>query len=233
MDPRDRFLVTVAPGRTFAEVGGLWGTVNERVTVAHAAGATALTMIDVTPPASPWWSAFDARCAERGVTAVDRISHNVLALATAPDAPSYDVVHCSGVLYHMPDPIRFLGALRRMTRRHLILTSAVTADVIRNEAGTLAVPAGSALFIPGLSAAERAVLHADWHPIVGDNALGITRDTRWNPEDFGPWWWLPTVTALSAMCEAAGFAIQGGSYTWNDRAYTLLLAVPQPSGPMD
>jgi hypothetical protein len=35
-DPRDVFLGRVARGRTFADVGGLWGVVNEKVSVAHA-----------------------------------------------------------------------------------------------------------------------------------------------------------------------------------------------------
>ena len=33
MDPRDRFIHRVTAGRSFVDVGGLWGTINERVTV--------------------------------------------------------------------------------------------------------------------------------------------------------------------------------------------------------
>ncbi len=46
---REQWVATAAVGKSFAEVGGLWGTVNEQVTVAAAAGATATTMIDVAP----------------------------------------------------------------------------------------------------------------------------------------------------------------------------------------
>jgi SAM-dependent methyltransferase len=224
-DPRDRFINHVAAGTSFAEIGGLWGTVNERVSVAHAAGARSLTMIDLSPAGSHWWQAFDLRCAERGVGDVVQISGDVLELSARPDAPAYDVVHCSGVLYHMPDPLKFLAALRRVTRQHLVLTSAVTADEIHNDAGSVTVPAGGALFVPALSPAERAVLHADWYPMLGEHALGITRDTEWNLNDFAPWWWLPTVRCLSGMCEAAGFTVVDGGHTWNDHAYTLLLRV--------
>jgi hypothetical protein len=123
----------------------------------------------------------------------------------------------------MPDPLRFLSALRRLTREHVVLTSSITADVISNSAGTLCVPAGGALFIPGLTDDERAIVRADWLPLVGENAGGITCPCTWNVNDFGPWWWLPTITALKAMCEAAGFAVLDGQTVWDDHAYTALL----------
>jgi hypothetical protein len=152
------------------------------------------------------------------------VSAEVLQLAAQPEPPTFDVVHCSGVLYHMPDPLRFLAALRRLTREHLVLTSSITADVISNDAGTLHVPSGSALFIPGLTAAEREVVRADWLPLVGENAGGITCGTTWRVDDFGPWWWLPTISALKAMCEAAGFRVIDGQTLWDDHAYTVLLS---------
>jgi hypothetical protein len=224
-DPRDQYIHRVAANRTFAEVGGLWGTLNERVSVAHAAGARALTMIDLSPTSSHWWSKFRERCKSLDVPAAAEISAEILHLAAQPQPQTYDVVHCSGVLYHMPDPLRFLAALRRVTREHLVLTSSITADLISNEAGILRVPSGSALFIPGLSAAERAVVRADWLPLVGENAGGITCETSWKVDDFGPWWWLPTIGALKAMCEAAGFRVLDGQTVWDDHAYTVLLAV--------
>ena len=48
-DVRDTYIRQVVAGKSFADVGGLWGTVNEKVSVAHAYGARALTMIDVSP----------------------------------------------------------------------------------------------------------------------------------------------------------------------------------------
>ena len=222
-DPRDRYIHQVAAGRTFAEVGGLWGTLNERVSVAHAAGARELTMIDLSPAGSHWWIKFRERCQTLDVPAAAEVSAEILFLASQPQPPTFEVVHCSGVLYHMPDPLRFLAALRRLTREHLVLTSSITADLISNSAGSLRVPAGGALFIPGLTDAERAIVRADWLPLVGENAGGITCSCTWNVNDFGPWWWLPTITALKAMCEATGFSVLDGQTVWDDHAYTLLL----------
>lgn len=225
MDPRDRFIQEVAASATFAEVGGLWGTVNERISVAHRAGAGALTMIDLTPAGGHWWLKFRERCKELGVPPATEVSAEILHLASRPAPPSFDVVHCSGVLYHMPDPLRFLAALRTITRRHLVLTTSITSDVVKNSAGELRVPAGSALFIPGLSPSELAVVREDWLPLVGENAGGITCPATWRVDDFGPWWWLPTITALEAMCAAAGFHVVDGEKLWADHAYTVLLEV--------
>ena len=54
MDPRDRFIHEVSKDKSFVDVGGLWGTVNERVSVAHAAGARELAMLDISPPDGKW-----------------------------------------------------------------------------------------------------------------------------------------------------------------------------------
>ena len=54
-DARDTYISQVAAGKSFADVGGLWGTVNEKVSVAHTHGARALTMIDVSPPDTELW----------------------------------------------------------------------------------------------------------------------------------------------------------------------------------
>ena len=74
---RRRLLGELVPGKTFVEVGGLWGTVNETVTVAIQAGARAATMIDMHPRESEWWTKFDARCAELGVADYQCVVGNV------------------------------------------------------------------------------------------------------------------------------------------------------------
>jgi hypothetical protein len=224
MDPRDRFIHQVAGGRSFADVGGLWGTTNERVTIAHAAGAAPLAMVDFSPPESRWWPLFEARRVERGVPPVRAVSGDIMQLAATDPSLRFDVVHCSGVLYHIPDQFRLLRALRAVTGEHLILTSSITETDIRNEAGELHVPDSGVLFLPALSAAERAVLKAHWWETLGENSDGLTKEIgAWNLDDFGPWWWLPTTPALARMCEVAGFEVREIVHLWNGHAATLLL----------
>src|SRR6266480_6992278 len=101
-DPRDEFISCVVKGRSFAEVGGLWGTVNEKVSVARDRGAKSLTMIDVTPRENDLWEKFLTRMTELDIPNVDCISADIIEKATARDHPAFDVVHCSGILYHAP-----------------------------------------------------------------------------------------------------------------------------------
>lgn len=225
-DLRDEYIGKVVNSKSFADVGGLWGTVNEKVSVAHAYGASALTMIDITPPEDELWRLFEDRRRALRLPEVLCVSNDIVVLAETSPCPQFDVVHCSGILYHMPDPIRFLVALRRITRGHLVLTSVVTATRVESEQGALELPQASALFIPALQKKERSILKSYWQRFVGDGAIGLTCEaTSWQPKDFAPWWWLPTVEALKMMCMAAGFDCQEGGYTWNDNAYVLLLSV--------
>ena len=223
-DPRDRFIHRVAAGRTFADVGGLWGTVSEKTSVAHAAGATALTMIDQMPEGDEWWQKYEARCRELRLPKVRAVVGDVVKLVRDDPELRFDVVHCSGVLYHFPEPLAMIRALRALTREYLILSSSITETLIRNDAGEIRVPEGGAILVPALSRAERAVMHAHWAPTVGTTALGLTSHVdHWDIDDFAPWWWLPTTTALGRMCEVAGFEVEGLDHFWNNHTATFLL----------
>lgn len=226
-DPRDSYIARVVPGKTFADVGGLWGTVNEKISIACRCQARRVAMIDITPPNSPLWAALFERLHGLGIDSqsVTCISRNVLDFLHDPYSPVFDVVHSSGILYHMPDPLAYLLSLRRITAEYLILTSAVTATKVVTREGTLELPASAAIFVPALSGSERAILKAYWQNYVEDGALGLTSDVQaWKTDDFGPWWWLPTVDALKAMCISVGFEPIDGTFTWNNNAYVLLLA---------
>jgi Methyltransferase domain len=224
-DPRDNYIAQVVNGKSFADVGGLWGTINEKCSVAHQHGAAQLAMIDLVDSKDELWKAFDDRRRSLSVPDVRCIPGDVIELARSPERPTFDVVHCSGVLYHIPAPMQLLTALRKMTREYLILSSSITATTVRSARGVLQVPAGSALFVPALKGEEREIVKEHWAKTVSNNAYGLTREIPvWDPADMSPWWWLPTVECLKAMCEAAGFTVRDGSLYWHDNAYTLLLA---------
>jgi SAM-dependent methyltransferase len=225
-DPRDEFLSQVVHGKSFADVGGLWGTVNEKVSVAQQHGATALTMIDVLPSTDEEWRLFEVRRRDLGLPPVNCISADVVSLVESNSCPQFDVVHCSGVLYHMPDPLRFLEALRKITREYLILGSVVSATKVESAEGVLHLPKAAALFIPALRERERSILTSYWRRLVGDQAVGLTgREPSWRLDDFSPWWWLPTVDAFKAMCTVTGFRCHKGAHFWHENAYVMLLSV--------
>lgn len=224
-DPRDHFIGRVAKGKSFVDVGGLGRAVNEKVSVAHSHGATDLTMLDIVPQDHGLWRGFSERMEQLSISGYESVSGSILDIGESSDPPRYDVVHCTGVLYHMPDPIRFLSALRKITGEYLILGSAVTATRVDGASGTLEVPSSSALFVPALQDRERAILQEYWRPFVGEDAIGLTSEVSpWDPEDFTPWWWIPTVECMRSMCESAGFVHEDGASYWNGNAHAMLLS---------
>lgn len=224
MDLRDEFIRRVVNGRSFAEVGGLWGTVNEKVSVALRAGARSATMIDVTTAGTELWTRFDQRLAELGIPKCAAIAADICQLAARPDCPDFEVVHCSGVIYHHPSPLTLLLSLRKVTSDYLVLTSAVQQERIENQYGTYLMPPSGVLFVPALSDSERQIMTAYWKEKAGvESCLGITETVHWDANDFGPWWWLPTPKALAGMSESCGFHVMDQAPTWNGNASTLLL----------
>lgn len=225
-DIRDRYIARIVKGKTFAEVGGLWGIVSEKVSVASQYGATSLTMIDAMPISVHWWQDFRDRMTSLNIANYHCISQDITQIKLAEIGEPYDVVHCAGVLYHHPHPLQILVALRQITREHLIFTSAITQEVIENEWGRYEIPASGVMFIPALDDAERAILTAYWQPYINGNQLiGITEKAVFDMDNLAACWWLPTASALEAMCKVAGFKVLDKGLTWDNNALTLLLGV--------
>lgn len=237
-DLRESWISTIAPGGSFAEVGGLWGVVNEQVTVAAAAGATDLTMIDIAPEggAEDLWGAFESRLEEHGVSGVRCVHGSVDDRLLVDEVGSFDVVHCSGVLYHCPEPLRTLRNLRALVRGTLVLGTATMPETVATSAGTVSVEPGAALLVPAMSDSQRVVL-GEWLRENGapfaygvNHAVGEEWDLQregWNP--YEAWWWFFTRDYVSALLEAAGFDLRNVASYWNGRA-TLYMASPKKSG---
>jgi hypothetical protein len=223
-DLRDEYMSRVTAGKTFADVGGLWGVVNEKVSVARKYRATSVSMLDVTVKEGDLWEQFRARMEALGIEKYDCISANVWDPQIPKLVQPFDVVHCSGVLFHHPNPMLMLAALRSITREHLVLTSCITQEIIENEKGRYVIPPSGLLFVPALSDVEREILKSYWEGI-GAAAHGLTEKVTYRLDDFSTWWWLPTAPALVARCEAAGFKISDCGPIWGNNALVLLLRV--------
>jgi hypothetical protein len=217
-DIREDFLSRVVKGCSFADVGGLWGVVNEKVSIADELGAKKLTMIDITPDNAELWEQFRERMVDKGVGSVGCVSTDVCRVSDL----HFDVVHCSGVLYHHPDPMQLLAALFRLADNYLVLTSAVSPQVIENEHGTYRLPGSGAILIPALDSQEKKILGKYWAE-AGAVIDGIHTEVTYSVDDFGPWWWLPASRAMKAMCEAVGFRVIDEGPAWNGNAHCLLL----------
>ena len=228
-DLRDEFIERVVAGRSFCDVGGLWGTVKEKVSVASAAGASSVAMFDITPQGAKLWNRFDERMAELGIDDVSRISGNVDDPALPSLAGPFDVVHCSGVVYHCPNPLHTIAQLGRIATEHLVFTSIVIPERIEVPAGAFEAPPGHAVFIPGLGDRDREILKQHFEQL-GIKPVGIsTHVETWSTEDYAPWWWLTSAATMRMQIVAAGWRVVDDGEIWRGRSHGYLAEKRRPS----
>ena len=225
---RDEWIRRIVPGRTFADVGGLWNTVNEKVSVAAAADATSLTMIDLQQPGNVWWERFDERMQELDVIDYQCVVADASSERFAEVVGQFDVVYCSGVLYHFPSPYTLIQNLRLISREYVVLTSMTIPSVISNEAGRITVPEGQALFLPAITGDQRRILRRHFEALsINPTTILDVPDRGWlhrnGVPDFGPWWWLMTEDFIKGLARAAQFEVLESGEVWGGRVTDLLL----------
>jgi len=201
----------ITSGRSFADVGGLWGTENERVTVASLAGACSATMVDMQREDNEWWQAFDQHCEEKGVTDYGKIVANIDDADFTSRVPSHDIVHCSGVIYHSPNPLRTMAQLRAITANTLLLCSMTVPERMKTKRGVIELPEGHMLSVPALGDRERTVVASYFDRIgIQVHNINMSGAVPWRVEgdyNYAPWWWLWTPKTLARLVETAGFSV--------------------------
>lgn len=223
MQQVDQWIDAVVKNRTFADVGGLWGTEHEKVTVAFKSGAQKVHMIDITPLGSELWRRFDERCATRGVPVYECIEADINDRSRIAELGSFEVLHCSGVLYHSPEPLHMIVSLSQLCSRVLLLRSAVIPTRISNVCGTLLMEPGSALFVPAMKADHKAIVGQYFKEVGAQDLIGITTAANYSVFcDYRPWWWLFTREYVEALLKVAGFKILEASSDWEDRTALYL-----------
>lgn len=177
----------VVPGRSFVDVGCMWRVHGAYSFHALECGASRVTGIDINPATEE----FQRRNREQRVEFVQADLNDPLLPARAGE---FDVVFCSGVLYHMPNLLHSLDQLRRLCRGQLILT---TASITERETPNAAV------FLPSMDPRARAAL--DFEGPYRKPGL----DSDVCPErGYANWIWLPTASCVRAMVSFAGFTIE-------------------------
>ncbi|HYZ30792.1 MAG TPA: class I SAM-dependent methyltransferase [Crenalkalicoccus sp.] len=227
----ERAIAALVPGRSFADLGGLWGLENERVSTALLAGAREATMVDAIPRDHLLWAELAARCAARGVAAPRMVQADILDPGLPGAVGLFDVVHCSGVIYHCPDPYHALRQMMAVARRHLLLGSATVPARIENAAGVLELGEGRVIAVPALRGAARAVLARHFAEAgIAVHNLTTTEAHPWTwpggAFNTAPWWWLWTAETLAAMAETAGLRVREVFGAWEGRAHYLVCEVP-------
>lgn len=186
--PREELVVAHARGKTFADIGCMWGVDGAIAFAAEAAGATAVTGLDLMPASAEFQRAHIERRSR--VRFVQGDLHDAETVATVG---VHDVVWCSGVIYHAPHPLLTLERLRAITGELLILSSETIPEV----------PGVSqaCVFLPGLSERDRRSYAA---ARGGRAQEGVT--SKFDPQsEYGNWYWGISASALAGMAAASGF----------------------------
>ncbi len=221
-------------GRSFIDVGGLWGTKQEMVTHAALKGASRAVMSDAMLFSSEWWGKFEERCAERGVTNYEKIVHDITRRDTFERLGRFDVVHCTGVLYHVPDVISTLANLVAITNEYLYFGSQVVPKEITNSEGTLIVEDDCPLCVAWASDEKLRIVKKHYEEMgVTRGVVGVTEEAEFFCGDaltakFGPWWWLLTKENMLRLAALFNLEIVHELSAPNGRAFSILAKVNRP-----
>lgn len=212
-----RFIAEHAPGRSFADIGGMYGIDGEVAFRAEQAGASAVTLFDAGEPTTT----FLERSKQRG-SAIRCVQGDLEDPVTVSEIGPHQIVWCTGVIYHTPNPVRQLMHLREITTELLFLGSATIPEIP-------GFPQ-ACVYYPYLEPRDRA----PFARAVFDPARALGVGTAFDPRPMyghGNFWWGITRSALRAMLTTARFEvieeIHGRSYPWN----TQFIARPMPSHP--
>ncbi len=226
---RDRIIRDHVRDLSFVDVGALWGTRNEKVSVATLAGAKSVAIIDAFPSGHEAWTLCREHCRSLGVSGYTEHSLNLDDPLIHEKVGTFDFVYCSGIIYHTPSPFYSLQRLFALTGRYLMLASMIVPETITNEFGSINLSGGGTLFVPGLTDTTRSIMGAHF----AGKGLAIMHITptesapepfMWKPgtaPNYGPWWWLLTMQTLCSMVETVGFKIVATTSEWDGRTAVL------------
>jgi SAM-dependent methyltransferase len=180
-----------APGRSFADIGCMWGVNGGYSFLAEEAGAVSVKAVDVFGP-TPEFEARHRAC--------NSSVEFILGDAGHPDTIARigiaDVVFCAGVLYHHPSPFDLLVALRRLCGQTLILRTSTIPEIE-------GLP-NAAVFFPMLGSDERQLWNLSSLGLA--KQVGITGE--FEPEaGYGNWFWGLTPSCLISLLKSAGFRV--------------------------
>lgn len=187
-----RYIRDHVPGRSFADIGCMWGVNGEYAFLAEEAGATRVVAVDVFGPTPE----FEQKKAAR-TSNVEFVLGDVTRAATLARIGEVDVVFCAGVLYHHPSPFDLLVALRRICRGTLILRTSTIPEI-------RGLP-NAAVFFPMLGPEGRELWNLKSLGVL--HQAGISDAFR--PDDgYGNWFWGLTPSCLESLLRTAGFRVE-------------------------
>jgi hypothetical protein len=188
-----QFIGENARGRSFADIGGMYSIDGDVAFRAEQAGASAVTLFDAGEPTAT----FAARHREQN-SAIRCVQGDLEDPVSVREIGPHQIVWCTGVIYHTPNPLAQLMHLREITTELLFLGSATIPEIP-------GFPQ-ACVYYPYLEPRDRAPFARG----VSDPALSIGLGTAFDARPMyghGNFWWGITPSALRAMLKTAGFEV--------------------------
>jgi hypothetical protein len=176
-----------APQRSFADIGCMWRVNGAYAFLAEKVGAVSVAAVDVYPR-TPEYTEHERMVDSR----VEFIQGDIHDPDTTEAIGQRDVVFCSGLLYHTPNPIDTLHRLRVICSDILILNTSTVPEMpgLKNVA----------VFYPFLEEDQRRL----W--ARGNGAVGLS--TPYQPsQGYANWFWGFSHSCLESMLRCAGFRV--------------------------
>jgi hypothetical protein len=186
-----QFIKKYAPGKSFADIGCMWGVDGEFSFIAEKSGAVIVKGVDVYGPTEEF-----IRKRNQNHSSVEFILGDVTNPIIIKQIGLIDIVLFAGVLYHHPSPFDLLVALRKMCKEILILR---TSTIPENKS-----LANSAVYFPGLSEKDRKIWNLKTLGVGFQ--VGITEAFN-AKEGYGNWFWGLTPSSLVSLLKTAGFTV--------------------------
>ncbi|MBD3263513.1 MAG: hypothetical protein GF375_00240 [Candidatus Omnitrophica bacterium] len=177
-----------APGKSFLDLGCMWRVEGLFSFFAEECGAKDVTAVDISLPTEN----FRKKTKERG-SKINFFRGDINSEETLESIGCRDVVFCSGLLYHMPEPLFFLRSLRKICRDTLILGSMVIPEInsIKN----------SAVFYPFLDKKYKNM----WS--LRQRQVGIKEDFTFT-DKYANWFWGLSPSCIISLLKCAGFKLE-------------------------
>lgn len=212
VEHRAEILRRIVPGKSFVEFGGM--LIDGEISfLAEELGATSVTLVDEMEPSAKFQDELSRRNSTVRFQRGDLHDPRLIR-----DLGPHDVVWCTGVIYHSPNPYEQLEHLRALTREWMYLGSHVIPEIpgFRN----------ACIWYPGLDEDDMAAyasLHD--HP---ETCWGIGQPFDTTPGNgYANFWWGITPSALRAMVEYARFDVVEEHVPWDPPQLIDMLLRPR------
>lgn len=207
-----RWLDEHAVDRSFVDIGTMWGD-RWGAFDAEDRGASSVTALDITPPTEACLAE-----QERRGTHVRFVTGDLHDPKVLEQVGVHDIVLCSGVLYHCPNPCLTLERLRSITSGYLLLGTLTVQEVP-------GIPQ-TCVFYPELTDEQRLAFAA----AIYGTGMGLT--TPFDPalDYYGNFWWGISRSALRAMLKATGWEVlEQKAYHSSTGYHVFIVARPNPA----